>query len=113
MRIKDGSTRSFNNGYRAKSTPRKRPRPIVRRWMKTHLKARRVSTAISSKRPIKPFSTIRVGTSRARGWSSKAFSLRSGTHLGHGLAASVQNSVYVHLDFPLETLREAAEKVAF
>ncbi|MEP7151492.1 MAG: hypothetical protein ABI856_07280 [Nitrospira sp.] len=34
-------------------------------------------------------------------------------HLGHGLAASVQNSVYVHLDFPLETLREAVEKVVF
>ena len=34
-------------------------------------------------------------------------------HLGPGLAASVQNSVYVHLDFPLETLREAVETVAF
>lgn len=75
MRIKDGSTRSFNNGYTAKSTPRKRPRPIVRRWMKTHLKVRKMSAAISSKRPIKPFSAIRVGTSRARGRSSKAFSL--------------------------------------
>ncbi len=33
--------------------------------------------------------------------------------LGMGLAASVQNTVYVHLDFPLETLREAVETIKF